>query len=235
MAKRLDDQDETWHAGRPQPWHIVLDGDPAPLPKGAQPPFFDPYLLWPNGSPEKRLQPPPNFCPCLVHGQTAGWMKTSLGTKVDLGPGHTVLDGDPPPSSPRERGTAVPLLFGPCLLWPRSPISATAELLLLKRELTFMFAICCSASVCHLSVCRLSSETPVHLYSAGWNFWQCFYAIWYLSHLPSVENFTKIVPGNPSVGGLNARGVAKYSDFGTIEGGISETVQDSDLEWSWVA
>jgi len=32
--------------------------------------------------------------------------------------------------------------------------------------------------------------------------------------------------GNPSVGGLNARGVAKYSDFGPIEGYISETVQD---------
>jgi len=27
-------------------------------------------------------------------------------------------------------------------------------------------------------------------------------------------------------GGLNARGVAKYSDFGPIEGYISETVQD---------
>jgi len=33
-------------------------------------------------------------------------------------------------SSSRERGTAAPL-FGPCLLWPSSPISATAELLLL--------------------------------------------------------------------------------------------------------
>jgi len=48
-----------------------------------------------------------------------------LGTEADLGPGHIVLDGDPDP--PRERGTAVPL-FGPCPLWPRSPISATAEL-----------------------------------------------------------------------------------------------------------
>jgi len=28
-----------------------------------------------------------------------------------------------------------------------------------------------------------------------------FYAIWYLSHpLTSTENFTKIIPGNPSVG-----------------------------------
>jgi len=30
----------------------------------------------------------------------------------------------------------------------------------------------------------------------------------------------------PPSGGLNARGVAKYSDFGPIERCISETVQD---------
>jgi len=30
------------------PGHIVLDGYPAPLPKGTQPPILDPYLLWPN-------------------------------------------------------------------------------------------------------------------------------------------------------------------------------------------
>jgi len=53
-------------------------------------------------------------------------MKTPLGTEVDLVPGHIVLDRVP---ALRERGTAAPL-FGPCLLWPRSPISATAELLL---------------------------------------------------------------------------------------------------------
>ena len=35
--------------------------------------------------------------------------------------------------------------------------------------------------------------------------------------------------GNRSIGGLNARGVAKYSDFGLIEGYISETVQDRTL------
>ena len=54
-------------------------------------------------------------------------MKTTLGTDVDLAPGHIVLDGV---SAPHERGTAAPRRFGPCLLWPRSPISATAELLL---------------------------------------------------------------------------------------------------------
>ena len=52
-------------------------------------------------------------------------MKMPLGTEVDLCPGHIELDGDP---APLERGTAAPPLFGPCLLWPRSPISATAEL-----------------------------------------------------------------------------------------------------------
>ena len=31
------------------PGLIVLDGDPAPLPKGVQPPIIGPYLLWPNG------------------------------------------------------------------------------------------------------------------------------------------------------------------------------------------
>jgi len=33
-------------------------------------------------------------------------MKTSLGTEVDLGPGHIVLDGVP---APRKMGTAAPL------------------------------------------------------------------------------------------------------------------------------
>ena len=48
-----------------------------------------------------------------------------LGTEVDLGPGHVVLDGVPAPA----KGAQQPPIFGPCLLWPRSPISATAELL----------------------------------------------------------------------------------------------------------
>ena len=56
----------------------------------------------------------------------AGWMKTPLGTEVDLGPGHIVLDGVPAPA----KGAQQPPLFGRCLLWPRLPISAAAELLL---------------------------------------------------------------------------------------------------------
>jgi len=76
-----------------------------------------------------RTEGTPTTTQFLAHvccGQTAGWMKTPLGTEVDLGPGQIVLNGVP---ALRERGTAAHRLFGPCLLWPRSPISATAELL----------------------------------------------------------------------------------------------------------
>jgi len=47
----------------------------------------------------------------------ARWIKMPLATEVGLGPGHTVLDGDPAPTS-QKRGT--PPIFGPCLLWPNS-------------------------------------------------------------------------------------------------------------------
>jgi len=43
----------------------------------------------------------------------------------------------------------------------------------------------------------------------------------------STENFTWDRPrGTPLSGELNTRGVAKYSDFGPIDGYISETVED---------
>jgi len=47
-------------------------------------------------------------------GETVAWIKMPLGTEVGLGPGDIMLGGDPAPST--ERGTAVPPLFGPCLL-----------------------------------------------------------------------------------------------------------------------
>ena len=119
------------------PCHIVLDGDPPlPSPKGAQqPPLFGPCLLWPrspsaiaellspgdivrwgHSSPRKGKQPPPMFGPCLLRRNGwAGWIKMPFGTRVGLGPGHIVLDGDP--DSPPQNG-AQPQIFGPCLLWP---------------------------------------------------------------------------------------------------------------------
>jgi len=96
------DPDATWYGGKRGPGDVVLDGSQLPR-KGAQPPSFS--------------------------GQTAGWMKTPFGTEVDLGPGHILLDGVP---ALRERGTAPPPSFRPVYCGhPRSPISATAELLFL--------------------------------------------------------------------------------------------------------
>ena len=78
------------------PGHIVLDGDPAPLP-------------------QKGGQSPPQFLAHMYCVQTDGWVKMPLGREVGLGPSDIVLDGDPAPLP--EKG-AEPPIFGPCLLWP---------------------------------------------------------------------------------------------------------------------
>jgi len=105
---------------RLDPGHIVLDENPAPPPqKGAQPPIFGPFLLWPNcwmhqdatwygGRPRPRPHctrwgpscpfrkgHSPQFSAHLYCGQTARWIKMALGMEVGLGSGHIVLDGDP--------------------------------------------------------------------------------------------------------------------------------------------
>ena len=51
---------------------------------------------------------PTQFLAHVYCDQTAGWMKTRIGTEVDLSPGHILLDVVP---AVRERGTAAaPLL-----------------------------------------------------------------------------------------------------------------------------
>jgi len=52
-------------------------------------------------------------------------------------------------------------------------------------------------------------------YSGSGNFRQYFYGICYLGYpLTSTENFTEIIPGEPSAGGVKHKsGRAKYSDF----------------------
>jgi len=60
------------------PGHIVLDGDPPLLPKGAQPPNFRSISVvakWLDGS----------RCHLVI------------GMEIGLGPGDVVLDGDPAP------------------------------------------------------------------------------------------------------------------------------------------
>jgi len=60
------------------PDDVVLDGDPAPLPK-------------------KGLSPLPNYRPYVYCGQKAGCIRVSLGMEVGLSPGDIVLHGDPDP------------------------------------------------------------------------------------------------------------------------------------------
>jgi len=100
------DEDATWYGGKPRLRRLCV--------------------RWEPSSPRKKGTPiPTQFLAHVYRGETSGWMKTPLGTEEDLSPGHIVLDGVP---APRERGTAASPLFGPYLLWPRSSISATAEL-----------------------------------------------------------------------------------------------------------
>jgi len=88
-----------------------------------------------------------------------------------------------------------------------------------ERELTFAM----------LSPVRLSSVCNARApYSAGWNFRQFFYtpfgALVISWHSGKILRWSS--RGTPPPVELNTRGVAKYSDFGPIDGYISETVQD---------
>ena len=97
-----------------------------------------------------------------------------------------------------------------------------------KQDVQFLAKV--NSSSCSLyAIARPSVVYNVRApYSGGSNFWQYFYGIsTYLGHpLTSTENFTEIVQGTPPPGELNTKGVAKYSDFGPIDGYILETVQD---------
>ena len=125
------------------PGHIVLHGDPAPLPQRGTAPIFGPYLLRPNSCMDQDVtwygaRPRPRricvrwgphaplpkggratlqFSAHFYCGQTAGCIKMPLDTDVGLSPGDFVLDGDPVPST--KRGwSPPPRIFGSCLLWP---------------------------------------------------------------------------------------------------------------------
>jgi len=74
------------------PGHIVLDGDPDPPQKGAQPTIFGPCLLWPNG---------------WMHQVTTRYRDRPRRRRHCVRRGH---------SSPSPKG-AQPPIFGTCQLW----------------------------------------------------------------------------------------------------------------------
>ena len=69
------------------PDHIVLDGDPAPLPQRVT---------------------APQFLAHICCGQVAGWIQMPLGRKVGLNPSDTVLDGDPAPPPQKKQSVQRP-------------------------------------------------------------------------------------------------------------------------------
>jgi len=90
--------------------HILVDGDPAPLPPKGQSPR--PILAY------------------IGCGQMAGWINMPVRTEVGLDPSNIVLDGNPahPNFRPMSRPHCAklhspkkdhsPPIFGPCLMWP---------------------------------------------------------------------------------------------------------------------
>ena len=129
------------------PGHIVLDGDPAPLPqKGAH----------------------PQFSADVYCGQTAGWIKMPLGMEVGFSSGHIVLDGDPAPILKRDTAPHF-LAFVYCRWmagWIKMPLGAKVGLgpghIVLHGNLAsphkghspqFSAHVYCGHAVAHLSYC----------------------------------------------------------------------------------
>ena len=79
-------------------------------------------------APPKGTQPHPQFSTHVGCGQTARWIKMPIGTEVWASSQATVLDGDPAP--PSEGAQQLPTFRPMSIVAKRSPISATAELLL---------------------------------------------------------------------------------------------------------
>jgi len=117
------DQDETWHAGRPRPSPHCVRWAPSSPPQRCTAPSttFVPFLLWPNGwihqaatwygcrsqprglyvrlrpsPPSPKRGQAPKFLAHVYCGQTTGWIKMPLGTKVGLSPGDCVRWGPSP-------------------------------------------------------------------------------------------------------------------------------------------
>ena len=102
--------------------------------------------------------------------------------------------------------------------------SSTCWFVFSERELMFMFAICRRRPSV---VCPLSSVSFVHPTQTIEIFGNVSMPFGTLAICDaSIKILRRSSQGNPSVGGLNQRGVEKCSDFGPIQGYMSETVKD---------
>ena len=89
----------------------------------------------------------------------------------------------------------------------------------LKQQRKTEVTICRRKSICLSSVVG-NVRAP---YSAGWNFRQGFYAIWYLGHPINIHRkfYEDRSRGTSPLRRSNARGVAEYSDFVYLSKAIS--------------
>ena len=57
-------------------------------------------------------------------GQTVGWIKMKLGEQIGLGPGHTMLDGDPATPLPKRNSppTSAHICCGQMAAWIKMPL-----------------------------------------------------------------------------------------------------------------
>jgi len=121
-----EDQNVNWYEDRPQPRPLCV--------------------IWEPNSPPTSKEggtAAPQFLAHVYCGQTAAWIKMSLGTEVGLGPGHIVLDGDLAAPSPKE-AKQPPTFRSKSIVAKRSPISASAELLYI------LGLLCCTYVVLYL-------------------------------------------------------------------------------------
>jgi len=114
------------------PNDFVLDGEPAPSQKGAEPPICGPRVLWPNGCVDqdatwyrgrawfaRHCAPPLKVHSLPIFGQCPFWPKSWMNQDATWYRGKT---------RPRRRcfrwthssalKGAQPPVFGSCLLWP---------------------------------------------------------------------------------------------------------------------
>jgi len=106
------DEAGTWHEGRPQPRRLCVRCGPSPLP-------------------QKGAEHPPQFSAHFYCGQTAGWNKMPLGTKVGLSPGDSVLDGDSPTPPPKVGGApqfSIHVYCGQTAEWTKIPLGTEVGL-----------------------------------------------------------------------------------------------------------